>query len=74
MDCSVGTGNLGCLGGSLKNTMRYVQQNGLMKFEEYPYTSQVKFERRLFHSTNLLSSDKYWVEGLRVRKKQVDEF
>lgn len=53
--------------------MRYVQQNGLMKFEEYPYTSQVKFERRLFHSTNLLSSDKYWVEGLHVRRKQVDE-
>lgn len=40
--------------------MRYVQQNGLMKFEEYPYTSQVKFERRLFHSTDFLSSDKYW--------------
>lgn len=41
MDCSVRTGNLGCRGGSLRNTMRYVKEHGLMKYDDYPYISQV---------------------------------
>ncbi|KAG8332584.1 hypothetical protein J6590_020093 [Homalodisca vitripennis] len=40
VDCSYETGNLGCQGGSVKNTMRYVKKNGLMLDNVYPYTNK----------------------------------
>lgn len=42
VDCSVTTGNLGCAGGSLRNTLKYVQSvGGLMLEDDYPYTAKV---------------------------------
>lgn len=40
VDCSVLTGNLGCGGGSFKNTLRYVELAGLMKESDYPYNGR----------------------------------
>lgn len=38
IDCSASTGNLGCSGGSLRNTLRYLEKaKGLMARAEYPY-------------------------------------
>ncbi|XP_033342085.2 cathepsin L4 isoform X1 [Megalopta genalis] len=38
VDCSIITGNLGCAGGSLRNTLRYLEKaRGLMDRAEYPY-------------------------------------
>lgn len=42
VDCSSVVGNLGCSGGSLRNTMKYLEKSGgLMKGEQYPYISEV---------------------------------
>ncbi|KAI5731792.1 trophozoite cysteine proteinase-like isoform X4 [Diaphorina citri] len=49
VDCSIISGNLGCAGGSLRNTLNYVQfAGGLMKEEDYPYKGKqsiCKFKR-----------------------------
>ncbi|XP_076676399.1 cathepsin L4 [Andrena cerasifolii] len=38
IDCSASTGNLGCAGGSLRNTLRYLEKaKGLMAQAQYPY-------------------------------------
>nr|XP_034189227.1 cathepsin L1 [Osmia lignaria]XP_034189228.1 cathepsin L1 [Osmia lignaria]XP_034189230.1 cathepsin L1 [Osmia lignaria] len=38
IDCSTSTGNLGCSGGSLRNTLRYLEKaKGLMSQAHYPY-------------------------------------
>ncbi|XP_011304748.1 cathepsin L1 [Fopius arisanus] len=41
VDCSTITGNLGCAGGSLRNTMKYLQRSGgLMAQVNYPYNAR----------------------------------
>ncbi|XP_015112300.1 cathepsin L1 [Diachasma alloeum] len=51
VDCSTITGNLGCTGGSLRNTMRYFERaGGLMAQVNYPYKareSQCKYHEDL---------------------------
>ncbi|XP_014468689.1 PREDICTED: cathepsin L1-like [Dinoponera quadriceps] len=51
VDCSTATGNRGCAGGSLRNTLRYLEKSkGLMARSEYPYQAQeghCKFLRNL---------------------------
>lgn len=43
IDCSVSVGNHGCSGGSLRNTLRYLEScGGLMRDVDYPYTSSVR--------------------------------
>uniref|UniRef100_A0A182Q7V6 Cathepsin propeptide inhibitor domain-containing protein n=1 Tax=Anopheles farauti TaxID=69004 RepID=A0A182Q7V6_9DIPT len=40
VDCSTANGNLGCGGGSLRNTLKYLEQaGGVMREVDYPYTS-----------------------------------
>lgn len=42
VDCSTSTGNLGCSGGSLRNTLRYLEKaKGLMASSHYPYRAEV---------------------------------
>jgi len=42
VDCSAATGNLGCIGGSLRNTLRYLERSkGLMSRFLYPYIAEV---------------------------------
>ena len=42
VDCSTSHGNQGCIGGSLRNTLRYLQDtNGLMLDKDYKYVSKV---------------------------------
>lgn len=49
VDCSSSTGNLGCDGGSLRNTLRYLEQaRGLMDESFYPYVAKVKFSKKIF--------------------------
>lgn len=44
VDCSVIVGNHGCFGGSLRNTLRYLEHSGgLMRSQDYPYTASVGF-------------------------------
>ncbi|XP_012346399.1 cathepsin L1 isoform X1 [Apis florea] len=41
VDCSTSTGNLGCSGGSLRNTLRYLEKaKGLMAKKYYPYKAK----------------------------------
>ncbi|KAM7341336.1 cathepsin L4 [Cochliomyia hominivorax] len=41
VDCSVSHGNQGCTGGSLRNTLRYLQDTGgLMRSKDYKYVSK----------------------------------
>nr|CAD7443615.1 unnamed protein product [Timema bartmani] len=41
VDCSTVMGNYGCSGGSLRNTLRYLERSGgLMTASEYPYTAK----------------------------------
>lgn len=43
IDCSTSTGNLGCSGGSLRNTLRYLEKaKGLMPQSRYSYTAKVR--------------------------------
>jgi len=43
IDCSIISGNLGCAGGSLRNTLKYIQAAGGLMFEnQYPYTGKVE--------------------------------
>lgn len=43
IDCSIVLGNHGCAGGSLRNTLKYLASTrGLMRDEDYPYTSSVR--------------------------------
>ncbi|KAF2905599.1 hypothetical protein ILUMI_00576 [Ignelater luminosus] len=43
VDCSVSTGNFGCGGGSLRNTLKYLDKSGgLMAYSDYPYTAKQK--------------------------------
>ncbi|XP_066995458.2 cathepsin K [Anabrus simplex] len=49
LDCSIREGNLGCGGGSLRNTLRYIKRAGLMSAEDYPYRGKVgtcKYRRK----------------------------
>lgn len=42
VDCTALIGNHGCAGGSLRNTLRYLEQSGgLMREKDYPYTASV---------------------------------
>lgn len=42
IDCSIATGNHGCGGGSLRNTLKYLESTqGLMREKDYPYTATV---------------------------------
>lgn len=42
VDCSVTEGNHGCSGGSLRNTLRYLEQSGgIMREKDYPYANAV---------------------------------
>lgn len=42
VDCSAIMGNHGCFGGSLRNTLRYLERSGgLMREQDYPYTASV---------------------------------
>ena len=51
VDCSTQTGNLGCSGGSLRNTLRYLERaRGLMADVSYPYTAHVRIRWKI---TNL---------------------
>lgn len=48
VDCSVKFGNFGCGGGSLRNTLRYLEDaGGLMTYDEYPYTAKVRLEPKI---------------------------
>ncbi|XP_076175590.1 cathepsin L4 isoform X2 [Ptiloglossa arizonensis] len=51
VDCSTSTGNLGCSGGSLRNTLRYLEKaKGLMAEAHYPYRARqgsCRFEEHL---------------------------
>ncbi|XP_044257437.1 procathepsin L isoform X1 [Tribolium madens] len=41
IDCSVSMGNYGCGGGSLRNTLRYLEKTGgLMAYSDYPYLAR----------------------------------
>ncbi|CAH0562411.1 unnamed protein product [Brassicogethes aeneus] len=41
VDCSVKSGNFGCGGGSLRNTLRYLEKTGgLMAYSDYPYKAK----------------------------------
>ncbi|XP_071558789.1 cathepsin 8 [Temnothorax nylanderi] len=41
VDCSTSTGNLGCTGGSLRNTLKYLEKSkGLMARSTYPYNGE----------------------------------
>ncbi|XP_056646141.1 procathepsin L [Diorhabda sublineata] len=41
VDCSSSFGNYGCAGGSLRNTLRYIEKaGGLMAYTDYPYVSK----------------------------------
>ncbi|KAL1140760.1 hypothetical protein AAG570_000690 [Ranatra chinensis] len=40
VDCSIETGNMGCDGGSLRNTLKYLEQKGLMTSLDYPYLAK----------------------------------
>ena len=43
VDCSASYGNHGCSGGSLRNTLRYLEKTqGLMREQDYPYLSSVR--------------------------------
>lgn len=43
VDCSGTVGNHGCGGGSLRNTLRYLETTqGLMRSADYPYTASVR--------------------------------
>lgn len=42
VDCSIEAGNHGCSGGSLRNTLRYLEQSGgIMRSQDYPYMNAV---------------------------------
>ena len=44
VDCSTVAGNLGCSGGSLRNTLKYLEQcKGLMTEANYPYVTEVSY-------------------------------
>lgn len=51
VDCSTATGNRGCVGGSLRNTLKYLEKSkGLMAEYLYPYNaehSECRFQREL---------------------------
>ncbi|XP_053681261.1 procathepsin L-like [Anopheles nili] len=54
VDCSTVTGNLGCGGGSLRNTLKYLEQSGgVMRHVDYPYTSSWKRSSVSGSSSNL---------------------
>ncbi|GJQ65735.1 hypothetical protein Trydic_g11920 [Trypoxylus dichotomus] len=41
VDCSIQSGNYGCGGGSLRNTLKYLDKSGgLMAYTDYPYTAR----------------------------------
>ncbi|XP_022915428.1 cathepsin 8 [Onthophagus taurus] len=41
VDCSKNSGNFGCSGGSLRNTLKYLDKvGGLMAFDDYPYVAK----------------------------------
>lgn len=44
VDCSISNGNYGCSGGSLRNTLRYLDKvGGLMAYSDYPYIAKVRY-------------------------------
>lgn len=45
VDCSTDTGNHGCAGGSLRTTLKYLENSGgLMREVDYPYTATVSLD------------------------------
>ncbi|KAK0169060.1 hypothetical protein PV327_002806 [Microctonus hyperodae] len=71
IDCSRVTGNLGCLGGSLKNTLRYLEKAlGIMAQDVYPYDGkegQCRFQENFsvvnITSWNILPKDERALEA-----------
>ena len=69
VDCSKATGNLGCSGGSLKNTLTYLERSrGIMSGANYPYKAKVKLKnwytllfmkikKHCFHSLKKIIND-----------------
>ncbi|KAJ8918775.1 hypothetical protein NQ315_015095 [Exocentrus adspersus] len=59
IDCSVSYGNYGCGGGSLRNTLRYLEKvGGLMTYTDYPYVS--KQQRCFFDKHRALVNITSW--------------
>ncbi|XP_045481479.1 procathepsin L-like isoform X1 [Harmonia axyridis] len=59
VDCSVKFGNFGCGGGSLRNTLRYLEHaGGLMTYDEYPYTA--KQQKCKFHPQYAIVNTSSW--------------
>lgn len=56
VDCSTSHGNHGCSGGSLRNTLRYLEERGgLMREKDYPYVAAVSNEYQMNeYRTNIL--------------------
>lgn len=45
VDCSTSHGNHGCSGGSLRNTLKYLEERGgLMREKDYPYVAAVSLK------------------------------
>lgn len=56
VDCSVKTGNHGCGGGSLRTTLKYIQQSGgMMREKDYPYVSAVRMVCHIFLAEKIFS-------------------
>lgn len=67
IDCSTRSGNLGCRGGSLRNTLRYVHTYGLMKADDYPYVAEVNFSTLMFNK-----QDCYLLMSRELIKKKIN--
>ncbi|XP_076261029.1 cathepsin L4 [Rhynchophorus ferrugineus] len=51
VDCSLASGNYGCGGGSLRNTLRYLEKaGGIMAYSDYPYIAK---QRKCHYDKNL---------------------
>ncbi|KAH1023460.1 hypothetical protein HUJ04_012660 [Dendroctonus ponderosae] len=79
VDCSALYGNFGCAGGSLRNTLRYLEKaGGLMAYSDYPYNAAVSIRVPLnpdgfsileYHSSHSPSQEiPYWQGKCRYTK------
>lgn len=68
VDCSTVNGNYGCSGGSLVNTLRYLERaGGIMEQESYPYTAQVlNYVREKKNKVHQISEDKMFGKKLHI--------